>query len=153
MVCHHILYPLLVFNLQVKFLKQKNPSDKSRFGILLGQEIFQSRMICKNDYIRPNQVGSKFVSCVDHCQQFLLCSSLVPLCFIQGFACIVDYMRFSIFSLAKHCSNRKITCITHHLKRQLPIRCSYYWCSGQMGFQLLKALLTFFYPNKLSIFL
>ena len=153
MVCHHILYPIFVFNLQVKFLKQKNPSDKSCFGILLGQEIFQSGMIYKNDYIRPNQVCPKFVEGVDHCQQFLLCSSIVLLCFIQGFACIIDYMRFSIFSLAKYCSYSKITCITHHLKRQLPIGCSYYWCSGQMGLQLFKALLALFFPNKFSIFL
>ena len=133
MVCHNILYPLLVFNLQVKFLKQKNPSDKSCFGILLGQEIFQSEMVCKNDYIRPDQVCSKLVYGVDYCQQFLLCSSIVLLCFIQGFACIIDYMRSSILSLAEYCSNSKITCITHHFKRQLPIRWSNYWCSGQMG--------------------
>ena len=120
---------------------------KSYFCILLGHEIFQSGMICKNDYIRPNQVCSKFFEGVDHCQHFLLYSSIVPLCFIQGFACIVDYMRFSIFSLAKYYSSSKITCITHHLKRQLLIGCSYYWCSGQMGLQLFKALLTFFFPN------
>ena len=61
-------------------------------------------------------------------------------------------MRFSILSLAEYCSNRKITCTTHYFKRQLPIRCSYYWCSGQMGFQLFKALLAFLFPNKFSIF-
>ena len=36
MVCHNILYPLVVLNLQIEFLKQKNPSDKSCLGILLG---------------------------------------------------------------------------------------------------------------------
>ena len=133
MIYHNIFYPLFVLNFQVKFLKQKNPSDKSYLSILFGQEILQSGMICKDDYIRPSQVCSKFFKGIDHCQQFFLYSSIVSLCFIQSFACIIDYMRLSLFSLANHCSNSKITCITHHLKRQLPIRCSYYWCNGQMG--------------------
>ena len=41
MVCHNILYPLFVFNLQLKFLEQKDPSNKSSFGILLGKEVLQ----------------------------------------------------------------------------------------------------------------
>ena len=35
MINNHILYPLLILNLNIEFLKKKNPPNKSCFDILL----------------------------------------------------------------------------------------------------------------------
>ena len=65
-------------------------------------------------------------------------------------ACQND-IRFPLFSLPENCSDGKITCITHDFKGKLPVGCPYYWCNGQVGFELLEAPLAVFILGKFGI--
>ena len=56
----------------------------------------------------------------DHCQQFLLCGSVISLSFIQSFACIINYIGLSIFSFPKDCPDSKITIQFHGLPTENP---------------------------------
>ena len=119
----------------------------------LVRRYFKSRMICEDYDVRPYQVCTKFVQGIDHCQQLFLCGGVIPLCLIQRFACIVDHIRSSFFSLPENCSNGEVACIAYNLERKLPIGGSHYWCSGQVRLELLKALLEIFIPNEFDIIL
>ena len=46
-ICHYILHPFLVFDLEIKFLEQENPPDKSCLSILFSQQVLQSRVSVK----------------------------------------------------------------------------------------------------------
>ena len=117
MICNNILHPLFILVLQVEFLKEKDLPNKSSLGILLGEKVLQSIMVCEDYDVLPDQVCTKFVQDIDHYQQLFLCGSVIPLCHIQCFSCIVDHIRFSFFSPPKNCSNGEVACITHNLKR------------------------------------
>ena len=43
------LHPFLVFYLEIEFLEQENPPEKSFLSLLLSQKTLQSIMVCKND--------------------------------------------------------------------------------------------------------
>ena len=62
MISHRVLTFLLVLDLQIEFLKEENPSNQSRFGLFLGQQVLQCGMVhVDNDFaaqdIRLNDVG------------------------------------------------------------------------------------------------
>ena len=42
MINHNILHSFFIFDLQVEFLEQEDPSNESSLGILLGKEVLQS---------------------------------------------------------------------------------------------------------------
>ena len=88
MVCHRVLGALLVFDLQVEFLKEQHPSYKSRCGLFLGEEVFQGRMIGVDNDLAPQDVRSELLKCVDHRQKLFLRSRVIYLCFNEGLACI-----------------------------------------------------------------
>ena len=110
-------HPLFILDLQVEFLKEEDPPNKSSLGILLGEKVLQSRMVCEDYDVRPYQVCTKFVQGINHRQQLFLRGGVIPLCLIQRFACIVDHIRFSFFSLPKNYSNGEVSCIAHNLER------------------------------------
>ena len=56
MVCHLVLAALLVFDLQVKFLKEHHPTYKSWLGLFLGEQVFQGRMIGVDNDLAPHDV-------------------------------------------------------------------------------------------------
>ena len=56
MVCHRVLTALLVFNLQVKLLKEQHSSYESLFGIFLGEQVFQGCMISVDNDLAPQDV-------------------------------------------------------------------------------------------------
>ena len=51
MIRNNILHTLFIPNLQVELLEQENPSDEPSLGIFLGEQVFQSRVICEDDYV------------------------------------------------------------------------------------------------------
>ena len=62
MVCHQVSAGLLVFYLYVKFLKEQHPSYQSWFGLFLGEQVLQGRMISVDDDlaaqdVRPELLG------------------------------------------------------------------------------------------------
>ena len=44
-----ILHPFLIFDLEIEFLEQENPPDKSCLTILLNRKVLQSRVVYKNN--------------------------------------------------------------------------------------------------------
>ena len=48
MICHNILHSIFIFDLQVEFLEQEDPSNKPSLGILLDEKVLQSRMVCED---------------------------------------------------------------------------------------------------------
>ena len=48
-ICHYILHPFIVFDLEIKFQEQENPLDKSCLSIWFSQQVFQSIVVCKNN--------------------------------------------------------------------------------------------------------
>ena len=62
MVCHRVLITLLVFNLQVRFLKEQHPSYESWFGLFLGEQVFQGHMISVDNDLAPQDVWLNFSS-------------------------------------------------------------------------------------------
>ena len=62
MIHNNILHPLFILDLQVEFLKEENPLNEPSLGILLGEKVFQSRMVCENYDVQckiPNDVYVK----------------------------------------------------------------------------------------------
>ena len=88
MVCHRVLTALVVFDLQVKFLKEQHPSYESWFGLLLGEQVFQGRMIGVDNDLAPQDVRPELLECIDHRQKLFLCHHVVYLSFNKGLACI-----------------------------------------------------------------
>ena len=62
MVRHQVFAALLVFYLQVKFLKEQHPSYESWFGLFLGEQVFQGRMISVDDYLAPQDIRPELCS-------------------------------------------------------------------------------------------
>ena len=56
MVRHRVFAALLVFYLQVEFLKEQHPSYKLWFGLFLGEQVPQGRMISVDDDLAPQDV-------------------------------------------------------------------------------------------------
>ena len=81
MVRHRVFAALLVFYLQVKFLKEQHPSYKSWFGLLLGDQVFQGRMVSVDDDFAPQDVRPELLESVDHCKKLILCSCVIDLSF------------------------------------------------------------------------
>ena len=67
MICHRVLSALLVFYLQVEFLKEHHPSYKSWFGLFLGEQVLLGRMISVDDDLAPQDVRPELLEFVDHC--------------------------------------------------------------------------------------
>ena len=63
---HRVFAALLVFYLQVKFLKEQHPSYKSWFGLFLGEQVFQGRMISVDDDLAPQDIRPELLESVDH---------------------------------------------------------------------------------------
>jgi len=55
MVCNDIYYAFLVSNLEIKFLKNEDPTNESGLGILLHHEVPKCRMIGENDDFGPSR--------------------------------------------------------------------------------------------------
>jgi hypothetical protein len=60
MIGHNILHPLLIMNFNIKFLEKKDPTDQTRFSILLSQEILDGRVIGVSNDLRVHDVRSEF---------------------------------------------------------------------------------------------
>ena len=88
MVCHRVLAALFVLNLQVKFLKEQHPSYQSSFGLFLGEQVFQNRMISVDNDLAPQDLRPELLECVDHRQKLFLRSHVINLIFDEGLICI-----------------------------------------------------------------
>ena len=84
MVCHQILVNLLVFDLQVKLLKEKHPL----FSHFLGGQVFRGRMISVDNDLASQDVRLKLLEYIDYRQKLFLHSRLIYLRFDEGLACI-----------------------------------------------------------------
>jgi len=49
MISDNVFYALFVLNLEIKFLKKKDPMNESGFDILLKHEVSKCRMIDEDD--------------------------------------------------------------------------------------------------------
>ena len=76
MVCHRVFDALLVFNLQVEFLKEQYPSYQSWFDLFLGEQVFQGCMISVDYDLAPQDVRSKLLKSVDYRQKLFLCQGV-----------------------------------------------------------------------------
>ena len=81
MICHRVLAALLVFYLQVEFLKEQNPSYKSWFGLFLGEQVFQGCVIGVDNDLAPQDVRPEFLESIDNRQKLFLCSRVINLSF------------------------------------------------------------------------
>ena len=88
MVYPRVLTALLVFDLQVEFLKEQHPSYKSWFGLILGEQVFQGCMIGVDNDLTPQDVGPELLECIDHRQKLLFFSHVIGLSFDKGLSCI-----------------------------------------------------------------
>ena len=116
MVCHRVFAALLVFFLQVKFLKEQHPSYQSWFGLFLGELVFQGHMISVDYDLAPQDVWPKLLESVDHYQKLLLRSCIVYLSFDEGLTCIADGRWLLVKSLPQDCSNRVVRSVAHDLE-------------------------------------
>ena len=90
MVCQRVFTTLLVFYLQVEFLKEQYPSYESWFGLFLGEQVLQGHMISVNDDLAPQDVRPELLESVDHHQKLFLRSRVINLSFDEGLTCIAD---------------------------------------------------------------
>ena len=81
MVCHRVFAALLVFYLQVEFLKEQHPSYQSWFGLFLGEQVLQGHLISVDDDLAPQDVRQELLESVDHRQKLFLLSGIVNLSF------------------------------------------------------------------------
>ena len=81
MVRHGVFAALLFFYLQVKFLKEQHPSYESWFGLFIGEQVFQGRMISVDDDLAPQDVRPELLESVDHRKKLFLRSRIVYLSF------------------------------------------------------------------------
>ena len=81
MVRHRVFTALLVFYLQVEFVKEQHPSYESRFGLFLGDQVFQGRMISVDDDLAPQDVRPELLESVDHHKKLFLHSCVINLSF------------------------------------------------------------------------
>ena len=88
MVCHRVFAALLVFDLQVEFLKEQHPSYQSWFGLFLGEQIFQGHIIGVDNDLVSQDVRSELLEYVEHRQKHFLCSHTIFLSFDEGLTCI-----------------------------------------------------------------
>jgi len=54
MVGDNIFYALFVSNIEIKFLKKKDPVNESDLGILPKHEVSKHKMIGEDDSFQPN---------------------------------------------------------------------------------------------------
>ena len=88
MVCNRVLAALLVFDLQVQFMKEQHPSYQSWFGLIFGEQVLQGCMISVDNDLAPQDVRPELLECVDHNQKLFLRSRIIYLSFDEGLACI-----------------------------------------------------------------
>ena len=88
MVCHRVLAALLVFDLQLEFLKEQHPSYQSWFGLFIGKQVFQGRVIGVDNDLAPQDVRPEFLEFIDHHQKLFLSSHVIYWKFDEGLACI-----------------------------------------------------------------
>ena len=87
MVRHRVFAALLVFYLKVEFLKEQHPSYESWFGLFLGEQVLQGRMISVDDNLAPQDIRPELLESVDHRQKLFLettsreRSRVINLCF------------------------------------------------------------------------
>ena len=96
MVCHRVFAALLVFYLQVEFLKEQHPSYESWFGLFLGEQVFQGRMISVDDDLAPQDVRPELLESVDHRQKLFLRRRVINLSFDEGLTCVADGRRLLV---------------------------------------------------------
>ena len=108
MVCHPVFAALLIFYLQVKFLKEQHPSYQSWFGLFLGEQVFQGCMISVNDDLAPQDVRLELLESVDHRQKLFLPSRVIYLSFDEGLTCIADGRWLLVQSLPQDRSHRVV---------------------------------------------
>ena len=79
MVCHQVFNGLLVFNLQVEFLKDQHPSYQSWFGLFFREQVLQGRMIGVDYDLAPQDVRTELLESVDHRQKLFVHSRVIYL--------------------------------------------------------------------------
>ena len=62
MIGNNIFYTFFLSNLEIKFLKKKNPTNESYFDTLLKHEISKRRMIDEEGGFDPTRYGQNFLS-------------------------------------------------------------------------------------------
>ena len=108
MICHRVFAALLVTDLQVEFLKEQHPSYQSWFGLFLGEQVLQGRMISVENDLASEDVRPNFLECVDHRQKLFRHSRIVNLCFDKGPTCIAYGHRLLVESLPQDHSHHVI---------------------------------------------
>ena len=108
MVCHRVFAALLVFNLQVELLKEHHPSYQSWFGLFLGEQVLQGRIISVDYDLAPQDVRMELLESVDHRQKLFLRSHVIYLSFDEGLTCIEDGRRLLVKLLPQDCSHRVV---------------------------------------------
>ena len=116
MVRHRVFAALLVFYLQVEFLKEQHPSYKSWFGLFLEEQVFQGRMISVDDDLAPQDVRPKLLKSVDHRQKLFLRRRVIHLSFDEGLTCVPDGRWLLVQSLPQDRSHRVVRSVAHDLK-------------------------------------
>ena len=116
MVRHRVFAALLVFYLQVEFLKEQHPSYESWFGLFLGEQLFQGRMISVDDDLAPQDVRPELLESVDHRQKLFLRRRVINLSFNEGLTCVADGRRLLVQSLPQDRSHRVVQSVAHNLE-------------------------------------
>ena len=116
MVCHRVFVALLVFYLQVEFLKEQHSSYELWFGLFLGEQVLQGCMISVDYDLAPQDVRPKLLKSVDYCQKLFLHSHVINLSFDEGLTCIADGRRLLIESLPQDRSHRVVRSVPHDLE-------------------------------------
>ena len=80
-VRHQVFAALLVFYLQVEFLKEHHPSYESWLGLFIKEQVFQGRMISVDDDLAPQDVRPELLESVDHRKKLFLRSCVINLSF------------------------------------------------------------------------
>ena len=96
MVCHRVFVALLVFYLQVEFLKKQHPSYHSWFGLFLGEQVFYGRMMSVDDDLAPQDVRPELLESVDYRHKLFLRSRVIYRSFDEDLTCVADGFRLLV---------------------------------------------------------
>ena len=117
MINHQVLTSLLILDLQIEFLKEENPSNQSRFGLFLGQQVLQCGMVRVDNDLAAQDIRPKLLQSKENRLQLLLHSRVVKLSVGERLACVTYGSRLFVDLLPQNRAHCKIRSITHNLKR------------------------------------
>ena len=81
---------------------------ESWFGLFLGEQVLQGRMVSVDDDLAPQDEGPELLERVDHRQKLFLRSHVINLSFDEGLTCIIDDRRLLVQSLPQDRSHRVV---------------------------------------------